>query len=659
MDSLTHVKKKGHRLFFRRKVPRKLVSRVGRSEIIRSLPHGSLLAARRRSRTLWIATETLFSMLLENPQVTPAQVEKLLAAIRADCAWADEVKLAGTGAIFDHSGTPPPDADAICLETEAYEYRQALRRNDISGVEYAIRKYAKIIELAGRPTPIDWHIIGRTILRGFAESCESAASNLRSDNDWLAQEAERTPSVILNIDGRDVGQNTEGDDLSDPFENGENRQSQDNNSPFAEPEPQSAPTRQLAPNTPASEAWEIFIQDQITFEGWRDTRKAKSSLNLWEAAYGKNKPICNWTSGQANELRRLFAALPKKYAQEKEWKKFPDIWAIASNFQKQIKDEKDPGKRKELLKRTTKFKTWNRHWSIFNALWPFAIKNGLVPHGTPSPFDGLFLKKRIDLLPERGGSEQRKMWDTKQRIKLLMSPLFTGFKSPNQRWMTGTVLDRGPLYWAVLILAHTGMRREEVCQLHVNHVRQDPETSIWYFNLKAEGLQLKNPESKRWVPVPDNILKLGFIEHRVAGRNPDEMLFPELYASSDNRYGDKLGQQFLEYRKNHDKHQQALLKSGDEFVPLYEHLLDLHSLRHTFVTLLFRAGVPDAHIQQLIGHKSVARDIPFGTDEHLTNAHNSETTRIYNKGSTLPILKSAMDKLDLGIDIECLIQAAS
>jgi hypothetical protein len=156
---------------------------------------------------------------------------------------------------------------------------------------------------------------------------------------------------------------------------------------------------------------------------------------------------------------------------------------------------------------------------------------------------------------------------------------------------------------------------------------------------------LKEPASKRWVVLHNNLLQLGFIEKQVLGRDPNEQLFPELYRSSaDDKFGDKLGQSFLEYRRAHDTYCLELDNPGSPFIPLYEHLRDLHSFRTTVCTTLIRVGVPQAHAEELTGHKSQARMTAFAN---------------YDQGATLTILKEAIDKLVLPIDISVLLQAAN
>lgn len=224
-----------------------------------------------------------------------------------------------------------------------------------------------------------------------------------------------------------------------------------------------------------------------------------------------------------------------------------------------------------------------------------------------------------DLDVTQGGSQERSMWSEEQLRLLLASPLFLGCLSPSRRHKPGTLLIRDALYWVVLIAMLSGMRREEICQLRVRHVVTDPMTGIVFFDLKAPGLELKNRESKRWVPLHKDLIMLGFLEDRVSGRAPDDRLFAEL--QGQNGFGDKVGKQFTRYRQHLD---------------IYERLLDLHFFRHTVSTLLTRASVPQAHAEEITGHRSEARRTAFA---------------IYDKKATLRILKDAIDKLVLPISV--------
>lgn len=118
----------------------------------------------------------------------------------------------------------------------------------------------------------------------------------------------------------------------------------------------------------------------------------------------------------------------------------------------------------------------------------------------------------------------RRKWKEHEARALFNTPLFRGARSGLRRHMDGRWIDGDALYWIVPITATTGMRREEIAQLRVRHLkRHDPASGtgspIRYFDLTDRKLSLKNKESRRRVPVPDALVRLGLIEDLVEGRD--------------------------------------------------------------------------------------------------------------------------------------------
>lgn len=279
------------------------------------------------------------------------------------------------------------------------------------------------------------------------------------------------------------------------------------------------------------------------------------------------------------------ARLLHDYAQnKKKWGGFAKPSEIAHAFQQEIEQAPSEDEKTSLREKRTARKTWNRHLSMLSEFWKWGKLNALTFPTAPNPFEQFFLIVDDEPVSE-GGSEERKPWREEAMRALFASPLFTGCRSPGRRYVPGNLVIRDALYWVVLIVAYTGMRREEICQLRVEHLFRHEEKDIWYFNLKAPGLQLKTMKrrgkkngrrdsgSKRWVTVPDALIQLGIIEALHKGREPNEQLFPDLYRSkSNNSFGDKLSQKFGTYRKNYDEAHRKSSDAGHAFVPLYAHL---------------------------------------------------------------------------------------
>lgn len=341
------------------------------------------------------------------------------------------------------------------------------------------------------------------------------------------------------------------------------------------------------------------------------------------------------TRPHISNLIRQLQKLPSRYIRGefgqllKDGGEFKDVIELAMALdQGKPHDEKIP---------KLKGKTINRHLSLFNLLWEYGIDNGAVPAGTATPTKGLFLpvdtnddEEEGSLFREKGA---RDMWELEQQEKLFSLPFFVGCRSERDRLTIGTCIPRTPLWWGVIIAAHHGMRREEIFQLRVRHVVRDEETGIWYFDLKTDktlklkGDKRRDKPSRRFVPLHDNLLRLGFLAARVEGRDGAERLFPEITAANQqNSWGAAPGRRFSDFK----------IAAG---FPLE---LDFHAFRHSVCTLLHRAKVPQEHAEEIVGHMSPRRKSTF---------------RVYNKGQALAMLKENIDRLVIPIDIDRILEA--
>ena len=128
-----------------------------------------------------------------------------------------------------------------------------------------------------------------------------------------------------------------------------------------------------------------------------------------------------------------------------------------------------------------------------------------------------------------------------------------------------------------------------------------------------ENKQLKNKSSKRLVPIHKDLIGLGILEYadqlRTEGK---ERLLHELTYDKNNGYGRNLSRWF----------NTSLLPRLD----IKKNTLVLHSTRHSILTYLVNADIPEAVAKTLAGHKQ-------------TGAFNTN----YFKGYTVKQLQAAVD----------------
>jgi integrase len=153
-------------------------------------------------------------------------------------------------------------------------------------------------------------------------------------------------------------------------------------------------------------------------------------------------------------------------------------------------------------------------------------------------------------------------------------------------------------YWLPWILLYTGARRSEIDQLDLSDIRQD-DTGVWFFDLRfneEKGTRLKNESSIRRVPVHSQLIALGLLDYVASLRKGKETtLFKKIALDGSKRgkgrstVGDAVGKWFARMIQARAK------VTGKK---------TLHSFRHTVITRLTAAGVPQDMREMLVGHAS-------------------------------------------------------
>ena len=114
---------------------------------------------------------------------------------------------------------------------------------------------------------------------------------------------------------------------------------------------------------------------------------------------------------------------------------------------------------------------------------------------------------------------------------------------------------------------------------------------VWCIDINEnDGKKVKSRAGVRKVPIHDQLVELGFLDFVAAIRaGRSERLFPDYSYCSQNGYGRNLGRWFNE---------SFLPKLGMKGQGLV-----FHSFRHTMVTELGRADVPEPIIKAIVGHE--------------------------------------------------------
>jgi integrase len=160
-------------------------------------------------------------------------------------------------------------------------------------------------------------------------------------------------------------------------------------------------------------------------------------------------------------------------------------------------------------------------------------------------------------------------------------------------------------FWLPLLGLFTGGRISELCQLKVADIGQ--VDGIWTIDINDEGAakSLKTPAAKRQIPLPPQLIQIGFLDYLDLVRPYGRTLFPYMEPDAFNHYGKTPGRRFGEYLDR-------LGISSPTKV--------FHSLRSTSNNRLKQLGVGEETRCQFVGHEhdtvnsrvySTAHDVKF------------------------------------------------
>lgn len=337
--------------------------------------------------------------------------------------------------------------------------------------------------------------------------------------------------------------------------------------------------RQSTPETTFSNLKASFLKEKEISNGWRlkTQEDHESVFSLFIEAFG-NMPVSQIDKAILREFKAILIQLP------------PNMRKVARYRDKNIKDiiAMKPDN-------TLSAHTVNKYLSRLSNLFSYAVSHGYM---TANPAGGL--KVKLKNRPD----EEREAYTTADLKKL--------FKWNNQESLSSKPYCK----WVPLIALYTGCRLEEICQLHLEDIRNENGTLVFDINDKHEK-NLKTLSSTRLVPIHPMLIEKGLIQYVYSLKAKGEQrLFPELRQQRDG-YGQTVSKWFQRYKER------CGIEKGKTF----------HSFRHTFITHLKHKQVDPFMLHELDGH-----------------AIDSETMGRYGKRFTPEILlKEAIEKIDYEI----------
>lgn len=347
------------------------------------------------------------------------------------------------------------------------------------------------------------------------------------------------------------------------------------------PEITAPPVLALPASSPLSEAVDDFISEHSRQWAVKTVGQNRAYLNILIEYFGSDRLLGTITKQDANAVKKVLQALPASRNTKPQLKAMPLMDVI-----------NEPGHRKIAPK------TINSHIQMFKSFFDWAERHGYAPH---TLFDGMKVAKA------KNSDTERKPF-TKEQASLIYTELT---QNPSG------LVRKDSHKWGMLLSMFTGARLNEICQLGIADVQQDGDN--WFLNITDDGddnKSVKSQAARRKVPLHSELIRLGLLDF-VENRKASTRLFPDYNYNENGGYGRSLGRW-----------------CNESFLPklsIKQPGLVFHSLRHTVVTRLGQASVPEPIIQCIVGH-----------------ARLGVTQEVYlREGYTLAQLKDAIEQFEV------------
>lgn len=237
--------------------------------------------------------------------------------------------------------------------------------------------------------------------------------------------------------------------------------------------------------------------------------------------------------------------------------------------------------------------TLSQHVGHLGALWTKAqAEDGVIPEALSNPFTN----RRFQV---KAAPEEPIEFSKAELEATFALPIFTAGERPQR--------GKGEAsYWLPLLVLSIGARPEEVAQLMVDDIFQDPEDpeGAWLLRITDEGTHphkgkrsLKTEKSssgRRTFVIPKPLLDLNFLAYVEYLREADETaLFPALRTKGARGY---LYAAFAEWWSLYLRANNVLPEGGGR--------RPLREFRHNWSSAARAAGVPEDARKYLMGHSS-------------------------------------------------------
>ena len=292
-------------------------------------------------------------------------------------------------------------------------------------------------------------------------------------------------------------------------------------------------------------------------------------------------------------------------------KRFPKMSPIAA-----AKMAKEKG-----LSGTLSPATVNGYMTKFRAVMNYAENEGWIER---NPAKGLQV---IDPVRRR---DKRLPFSVEQLRLIFDAPIYRGCVDDRAGYSTpGPAHPRRGRFWVPLIALFSGMRMNEICQLHVADIHRLDDVDCFFVTEgpsdSDNGKRLKTAASERFIPVHPTLIDLGFMTFVAQRREVGAVrLFSELRKSSTGYYSDPFSKWFRRFLERAGATREKTC---------------FHSFRHCY-----RDALREARIDHEVA-------LALGGWSSGNGSEGGETAAAYGRGYRASTLLAAMERVGFdGVD---------
>lgn len=300
--------------------------------------------------------------------------------------------------------------------------------------------------------------------------------------------------------------------------------------------------------------YEIYEAEHLRAGRWREKTRTdqRQMIRILIELLGGNISVNSINRQMLLQIREQICRLPPNLTKDKRFRGMPLAAILKQSDYKPMSHTRA-----------------YRIVSHLAAYLKWAFNHGYVDSDVSS---GLYMPKKR----ESRQNEEREIYSVDDLKRLFATKVFIGNEA----------IDRPECFFLPLLALYTGARLNELAQLYIDDIQEIE--GIYCININDNSDKvLKNPGSRRIVPIHPLIINIGFADYVAAIR---KLNYPRLWMNLSHRE-DSYGKKFSAfYQRLNRKH----VTDNPRKV--------FHSFRHGFANALKQNAVRSEVIAELLGH---------------------------------------------------------